>query len=98
MSEACVECTGNNVILLLLGELDEVYRIAGNSYCELRIFLGVSLSVQQSLAGEDVYIKVVTAFFNVAVKKFNEVIYLFLIIHSDPPYNSSSSPGSGSVG
>ena len=41
-----MEGTGDNVVLLLFGELDEVYRIARNSYCELGLFLGVSLSVK----------------------------------------------------
>ena len=77
-----MECTRDNVVLLFLCELDEVYSIAGNSYCELGVLLGVSLSVEESFPCEDVHVEVVTALFNVAVEQFDEVVYLFLIIHS----------------
>ena len=46
LSELLVEGTGYYVVLLLLCELYKVYGIAGNSYCELGVFLGVSLSVK----------------------------------------------------
>jgi hypothetical protein len=51
-----VEGSGNNLVLLCLCELVEVYGIAGNAHSELRIFFRMSLSVQKSLFGKYIYI------------------------------------------
>ncbi len=76
-----MKSTRNNVVLLFFSQFYEVYCIARNSYSELRVLLGVCLSVKESFTCENVYVEVVSAFFNVAVKQFDEVVYLFLIIH-----------------
>ena len=55
-----MECSGDNVVLLLLCELDEVYGIAGNPYCELGIVLGMLLSIEESLPVEYIYVEVMT--------------------------------------
>ena len=80
-----MEGTRDNVVLLFFRQLYEVYRVARNSYGELRVFLRVSLSVKESFPCENVYVEVMTAFFNVAVKQFNEIVDLFLVIHIFPP-------------
>ena len=45
--ELVVEGTRNDLVLLLLGERVEVHGIAGNADGQLRVLLGVSLSVKQ---------------------------------------------------
>ena len=56
-----MECSGDNVVLLLLGKLDEVYCISGNTDSELRIVLGVLLSIEKSITCEYVNVEVVAA-------------------------------------
>ena len=73
-----MEGSGNNLVLLLLGKLDEVYRIAGDTDGKLRIFLGVSLRIKKRLASEHVNVEMMAALFYVAVKKSYEIIYLIL--------------------
>ena len=73
-----MEGSGNNLVLLLLCELNEVYRITAYAYGELGISLGVSLSVKESLTAENVYVKVVSTLLYVAVKERNKIIYLIL--------------------
>ena len=74
-----MEGTGDNIVLLFLGELDEVYRITRYSYSQLRVLLGVSLCIEQSLTGENIYVKMVSAFLNIAVKQLNKIVYLLFI-------------------
>ena len=73
-----MEGSGDNLILLLLGELDEVYSISGNTDSELRIFFGMSLSVKKRLTGENVYVEVMATLLYIAVKESYEIIYLIL--------------------
>lgn len=56
-----VEGTGNHFVLLLLGQSDEVNRIPADTDCELRVFLGMCLGVQQCFLGENVNVQMVTA-------------------------------------
>ena len=58
-----MECSGNNVVLLLLGELDEVYGIAGNPDSKLRIVLGMLLGIEESVPVEYVYVEVMTTLY-----------------------------------
>lgn len=74
-----MECSGDNVILLFLGQLNEVYSITGNTDSQLRIVLGVLLSVQKSILSEHVYVEVMTALCGIAIEKSNQVIYLLCI-------------------
>ena len=74
-----MESTGDNIILLLLGELDEVYCIARYPDGELRVVLGMSLSIKESLPVEYVYVEVVTALNGITVEKSHEIIYLLCI-------------------
>lgn len=73
-----VERTGNYLVLLLLCELNEVYRVTAYSYCKLGISLGMSLSIKESFTGENVNVEMMSALLNVTVKECNEVIYLVL--------------------
>ena len=73
-----MEGTGDDLILLFLSKLDEVYRLAAYSYRKLGILFGMSLSVKQSFLGENVDVQVVAALLNVTVKKSHKVIYLIL--------------------
>ena len=53
-----VEGTGNYLVLLLLGKLNKVYRIAAYSYGKLGVFFGVSLSVKEGFLGKNVNVQV----------------------------------------
>ena len=48
--------TRDNVVLLLFGELVEVYGVARYPYRELGVLLGVGLRVEQRFAVEHVYV------------------------------------------
>ncbi len=74
-----VEGSGDNIILLLFCELDEVYGIAGNSDSELRIVLGMSLSIEKCFSVEYINIEVVAALNGITVEKSHEIIYLLCI-------------------
>ena len=74
-----VEGTGNHFVLLLLGQSDEVNRIPADTDCELRVFLGMCLGVQQCFLGENVNVQMVTALLNIAVKQRNQIVDLILI-------------------
>ena len=73
-----VEGTGDNFVLLLLGELYEVYSIAADTDGQLGILFGVSLCIQQSFLGKYVYIQMMAALFDVAVQQGNQVVNLRL--------------------
>ena len=73
-----VEGTGDDLVLLLLGELDEVHRIAGDADGQLRIALRMLLRVQQGFLGEHIHIQVVAALLYVAVQQGDEVINLII--------------------
>ena len=64
-----VERTRDNLVLLLFRQLYEVYRISAYSYGELGIFLGVLLRIEERFSGKNVYVQVVSALFDVAVKQ-----------------------------
>ena len=74
-----MEGSGDNVVLLLLGELDEVYGIAGNPDCELRIVLGMLLSIEKCLTVEDIDVEVMTALYGITVEEAYKIIYLLCI-------------------
>ena len=83
--KSCVECSGDNVVLLLLGKLDEVYCISGNTDSELRIVLGVLLSIEKSITCEYVNVEVVAALNCITVKKTYQVFdLLFAAIVKTP--------------
>ena len=73
-----MEGTRNDLVLLLLGERVEVHGIAGNADGQLRILLGVSLSVEQRLTIEDVDVQVVATLLGVSVEHVDQVIGLSL--------------------
>ena len=75
-SETFVYGTVNDVVLLLFRELVEIHRITGNSYRELGIFFGVSLSVEKSFAIEYVDVEMMSAVGYVSVEHIYEIIYL----------------------
>ena len=60
-SDALVESSGDNIILLLGSQLDEVYRITGYADCQLRVFLRMLLSVQQHISVQNVYVQMMAA-------------------------------------
>ena len=67
--------TRNYVVLLLFGELIEVYCIARNPYRKLGIFFGMSLRVEKRIAIEHVYVEVMPAVFYVGVYHIYKVIH-----------------------
>ena len=78
-----MECSGDNVVLLLLSKLDEVYCISGNTDSELRIVLRVLLSIEKSITCEYVNVEVVAALNCITVKKTYQVFdLLFICCHS----------------
>ena len=66
-----VNRSGNNVVLLLLREFDEVYSVTGNADGELRVLFRVLLRIQKGFAVKYVYVEVVTTVTNVAVQHSN---------------------------
>ena len=62
-----VNSSGNNVILLFLRELNEVYGIAGYTNGELRIFFRMRLRIQKGFTIENVNVEVMTTVANVTV-------------------------------
>ena len=63
-----MESTGNDVSLLLGSELDEVNGISGHADGQLRIVLGMLLSVQEHISVQHVYVEVMAALCSIAVK------------------------------
>ena len=72
-----VDGTMDNVVLLLLGELDEVYGVAGNADGQLRILFRVVHRVEQRFALEHVHVQVMAVLREVAVQQRNQVRLLF---------------------
>ena len=68
-----VEGSGDNLFLLLAGELIEVYGIAGNSDSEVRICFGILICLDESVAVENVDIDMMCLLCEVAVKNCNKV-------------------------
>ena len=63
---------------MLAAQLHEVHGIAGNADGQLRVLLGVSLSVEQRLTVEDVDVQVVATLLGVSVEHVDQVIGLSL--------------------
>ncbi len=59
--DSLMECTGDNVSLLLGCKFDKVYSVAGNSDGKLRIILGMLLSIKQCVSVKYIYIKMMAA-------------------------------------
>ena len=76
--DCSVECSWNNLKLVLAAESDEVNSISWNTDSKLWILLRMCLSVEKCLTCENVYVKVVAALLYVAVEQSNQVIYLVL--------------------
>ena len=76
-----MESAGDNIILLFLGQLDEVYSVSADTDGQLRILFRMLLSVQQSFTIQYVYVQVVTAFFSIAVQQANQIFNLLFICH-----------------
>jgi hypothetical protein len=71
-----VEGSGDNVCLLLGSKLDEVYCVSGNADGELRIVLGMLLSIEKSVSVENVNVKMVATLGSITIKKVYKVINL----------------------
>lgn len=80
-SDRFVECSGYNVVLLLFGELYEVYCIARNAHRELRILFGVLLRVDKRFAVKYVNVQMMSAFFNISVEQAYKVVDLICVFH-----------------
>ena len=68
-----MECSGDNLFLLLTGELIEVNCITGNTDGEVRIILGILICLDESFAVENVDIDMMCLLCEVAVKNCNKV-------------------------
>ena len=77
--EFCVERTRDNVHLLRFCQLYEVYRIARNADCKLRVFFGMVHCVEQNFAHENVYVQMLSVFCHVSVDETAEVYNLFVV-------------------
>ena len=86
-SDLTVEGTGNDIILLLFCQLDEIDGISGNSDRKLRIFFRMSLRIKQRFPRKHIDIEMVTAFCDIAVEQFHQIFYLLFIGINDPPYS-----------
>ncbi len=71
-----VEGAGDNLILLFLRELYKVHRVTAYAHGELRILLGMRLRIKESFLCKYIYIKVMSALFNIAVKQGDKVVLL----------------------
>ncbi len=80
-SHRLVAGAGDNVKLLLTGEVDELYGITGNTNGKVRIFFlfGMFHSVNELLCTEDIYIKMVRALIEIAVHDLNKVVHPLVI-------------------
>jgi hypothetical protein len=74
-----MEGSGNNLVLLSLGKLYEVYCISRNSYGKLRIKLRVLLRIEKKLSVKYVYVKVEAALLCISVKESDKVCLSFHI-------------------
>ena len=68
-SKMLMEGTRNYLILLLLRELHEVYRITGNAYGQLRIQLGMLLGIEKRLTVKHVDVQMLAVLLHVAIEK-----------------------------
>ena len=95
-----MERSGDNIILLFLGQLDEVYCIAAYTDGQLRILFRMLLSVQQGFSIQYVYVQVVTAFFSIAVFSFAMMHFLLKNSYQTHPpiFVDHSSSSINSVG
>ena len=71
-----VECSGDNVILLLRCEVYKTYSVAGYTDREVSVFrvLRISLDLFEDLSAKYVYVEVVSALIEVTVYNSNEVV------------------------
>ena len=87
-----MEGTGDNLVLLLLGEVVEVHRIARNANGELRILLRMLLRIEQRVAIEDVDVEMMTALLGIRIDHAHKVISLglgdVLDVHGTRPFSS----------
>lgn len=74
-----MEGSGDNIILLLLGELDEVNCITGYTDSKLRIILRVLLSVKKSVSCEYVNVQMMSSLCCISVQKTDKVVDLLCI-------------------
>lgn len=74
-----MERSGDNVVLLLFGKLYKINGVSRYPYSKLRILFGVLLSVQQGFSCKYIYVEVMSAFFHITIKKFNQIINLFFV-------------------
>ena len=78
-----VEGTGDDLILLGAGQLDEVDGIAADTDGQLGILFGMLLGIQQGFLAEDVDIQMMAALFGVAIQQGNQIVnLLFSCFHS----------------
>lgn len=74
---AGVAGTGDNVQLLLTGQVDELHGIAGNTDGEVRVFFLLRMlhGVQQLFLAEHVHVQVMRTLIEVAVHDLHEVVH-----------------------
>ena len=77
---ALVERTGDHVELLLLGELDEVHRVAGDTHGQVRVLLRVLDGILELLLAQHVDVGVVQAVAVAGVKDAYEVADTFVLV------------------
>ena len=82
LTHSAMEGAGNDFILLFLGKLIEVYRIAGYTDCKLRVLFRMSLGIQQGFFGKNIYIQMVSAFLCISIQQRYQIINLSFICMS----------------
>ena len=77
-SKSVVACSGDNVVLLLLREVDELNSISGYTDREVSVLflLRMCLCVEELLNTEYVYVEVVSTLCEITVENVNEVVLL----------------------
>ena len=68
-----MECSADNIHLLLAGQLDEVHRVSGNTDSQLRIFLRMLHRIEQSGSVKHIDIEMVSAVSEVTIEQADEV-------------------------
>ena len=66
--------TAYYVVLLFLGELVEVNRIARYPDCKLRVLFGMSLRVEKRFAVEYVYVEMMSAVCHIGIEHIYKII------------------------
>ena len=79
--QALIDCTAKYIKLLLACKLDEVYGIARNADCKLRILLRMLHCIDKKFAVEYIHVEVMTTVWSeIAVEQVHQIAHLCCIV------------------